>query len=57
MPPRIAEAARMASPVIARAGPGVTGGRGYSRVQCGRRNIRPSRSCSESPISSSALTV
>ena len=29
---------------------------GYSVVQCGRRNMRPSRSCSESPISSRALT-
>src|SRR5215469_2156021 len=28
----------------------------YSLVQCGRRNIRPRRSCSESPISSSELT-
>src|SRR5215469_9911940 len=28
----------------------------YSWVQCGRRNIRPRRSCSESPISSSELT-
>src|SRR5579859_5311048 len=31
--------------------------RGYSRVQCGRRNILPRRSCSESPISSRELTL
>lgn len=29
---------------------------GYSPVQCGRWNIRPSCSCSESPISSSTFT-
>src|SRR5215467_11903476 len=28
----------------------------YSWVQCGRRNIRPRRSCCESPISSSEAT-